>query len=97
MNSRQIAIAAAALFGTVVLVGGVIAAVAGFGMADIKNTNATRIEDRATEMGDVSVSNADVVSAAGAVTAIHRGRVAGCFAGVRARNTTRAARGGERL
>jgi hypothetical protein len=52
MNRRRVAITAAALFGTVILVGGVIAAVAGF------------------EMGEASVSNADVVSAATAVTPI---------------------------
>jgi len=52
MNPRRVAITAAALFGTVILVGGVIAAVAGF------------------EMGEASVSNADAVSAATAVTAI---------------------------
>ena len=52
MNPRRFAITAAALFGTVILVGGVIAAVAGF------------------EMGEASVSNADAVSAATAVTAI---------------------------
>ena len=52
MNPRRVAITAAALFGTVILVGGVIAAVAGF------------------EMGEASVSHADAVSAATAVTAI---------------------------
>ena len=52
MNPRRVAITAAALFGTVILVGGVIAAVAGF------------------EMREASVPNADVVSAATAVTAI---------------------------
>ena len=52
MNPRRVAITATALFGTVILVGGVIAAVAGF------------------EMGEASVSNADAVSAATAVTAI---------------------------
>ena len=52
MNPRRDAITAAALFGTVILVGGLIAAVAGF------------------EMDEASVSNADAVSAATAVTAI---------------------------
>jgi hypothetical protein len=65
MNPR---IMAAALFGAVILVGGVIAAVAGFGMADVRNIDAARIEDRATEMGEASVSNVD--SAATALTAI---------------------------
>ena len=70
MNPRRFAIMAAALFGTVILVGGVIAAVAGFGMADVKNTHTARIDDRATEKGEVSVSNADAVSVAAAMTAI---------------------------
>ena len=52
MNPRRVAVTATALFGTVILVGGVIAAVTGF------------------EMGEASVSNADAVSAATAVTAI---------------------------
>jgi hypothetical protein len=39
MNPRRFAIMGAVLFGTVVLVSGVIAAVASFGMADVKNTN----------------------------------------------------------
>jgi len=39
----------AALFGTAILVSGVIAAVASFGMADVKNTHAAGIEDHATE------------------------------------------------
>ncbi len=70
MNPRRFAISAAVLFGTVILVGGVIAAVAGFGMADVKNTHRARIDDRATEKGEVSISNADAVSVAAAVTAI---------------------------
>ena len=52
MNPRRFAIMGAALFGTAILVGGVIAAVAAF------------------EMGEASVSNADAVSAATAVTAM---------------------------
>jgi hypothetical protein len=69
MNPRRLAITAAALLGTVILVGGVIVAVAGFGMADVRNTGAARIEDGATtEMAEATVSNAD--SAATAVTAI---------------------------
>ena len=54
----------ATLFGTVLLVGGIIAAVAGFGMADVQKTHTARVEDRATEKGEVSVSNADAMSAA---------------------------------
>ena len=70
MNPRRFAIMGAVLFGTVVLVSGVIAAVASFGMADVKNTNVARIEDGATEKGEASVSNADAASADTAVTAI---------------------------
>jgi len=61
---------AATLFGTVLLVGGIIAAVAGLGMADVQKTHTARVEDRATEKGEVSVSNADAMSAAPAMTAI---------------------------
>ena len=70
MNPRRVVITAAALFGTIILVGGVMAAVAGFGMADVKNTDVARIQDGAIEMGEAGVSNADAVSAAAAVTAI---------------------------
>jgi hypothetical protein len=70
MNPRRFAISAAALFGMAILVGGVIAAVAGFGMADVKNTHGARIDNRATEKGEVSLSNAEAVSVAAAVTAI---------------------------
>ena len=70
MNPRRFAISAAVLFGTAILVGGVIAAVAGFGMADVKNTHGGRIDDRASEKREISISNADAVSAATAVTAI---------------------------
>jgi hypothetical protein len=67
MSPRRFAIMAAALCGTVILVGWVIASVAGFGLADIKNTHAPPIEDRATEMGEAGI---EAVSAAAAVTAI---------------------------
>jgi hypothetical protein len=70
MIPRRLAISAAALFGMVILVGGVIAAVAAFGMVDVKNTLRARIDDRAIEKGEVSLSNADAVSVAAAVTAI---------------------------
>jgi hypothetical protein len=70
MNPRRVVITAAALFGTIILVGGVMAAVAGFGMADVKNTDVARIQGGALEMGEAGVSNADAVSAAAAVTAI---------------------------
>ena len=97
MNPRRVAIVAAALFGTIILVGGVMAAVAGFGMADVKNTDAARIEDGAIEMGEAGVSNADAVSAATAVTAITKAALPDGSQRSAAENTTRAARGGERL
>ena len=79
MNPRRVAITAAALFGTVILVGGVIATVAGF------------------EMREASVPNADVLSAATAVTAITKAALPDGSQAVRGRNSTRAPRGGERL
>jgi hypothetical protein len=60
----------AALFGTAILVSGVIAAVASFGMADVKNTHAAGIKDHATEKGEVTISNTGSASADTAVTAI---------------------------
>ena len=60
----------AALFGTAILVSGVIAAVGSFGMADVKNTHAVGIEDHATEKGEVTISNVGSASADTAVTAI---------------------------
>ena len=67
MRPRRFATLTAALCGTVILVGWVIATVAGFGLADIKNTHAPPIEDRATGMGEAGI---EAVSAAAAVTAI---------------------------
>src|SRR5208283_4650277 len=58
MNPRRFGIMAAALCGTVILLGWVIAAVAGFGLADIKNTHAAPNKDRATELAKTGVSNA---------------------------------------
>jgi hypothetical protein len=88
MSPRRFAITAAALCGTVILAGCVIAAVAGFGLADIKDTHAAPIENRsasplsvdagpvnaprAIAMGKAVVSNADVVLAAAAVMGIGR-------------------------
>ena len=43
MNPRRVAITAAALFGTVILVGGVIAAVAGFEMGEASVSNADAV------------------------------------------------------
>ena len=60
----------AALFGTAILVSGVIAAFASFGMADVKNTHAAGIEDHATEKGEVTISNTGSTSADTAVSAI---------------------------
>jgi hypothetical protein len=70
MSPRRFAIIAAGLCGTVILVGCVIAAVSGFGLADIKNTHAPPIEDRATEMGK---TGSEAVSAAALMTAIAEG------------------------
>src|SRR6516162_11566736 len=70
MNPRRFAIMGAALFGTAILVSGVIAAVASFGMAEVKNTHAAGIEDHATEKGEVTISNTGSASADTAVTAI---------------------------
>ena len=39
-------------------------------MADVQKTHTARVEDRATEKGEVSVSNADAMSAAAVMTAI---------------------------
>ena len=58
MRPRRFAIVASGLCGTVILVGCVIAAVSELGLADIKNTHAQSIEDRATEMGPEAVSAA---------------------------------------
>ena len=46
MNPRRFATVAAALCGTVVLAGWVVAWLAGFGSAGIENTGAVPIEDR---------------------------------------------------
>jgi hypothetical protein len=43
MNPRRVAITATALFGTVILVGGVIAAVAGFEMGEASVSNADAV------------------------------------------------------
>jgi hypothetical protein len=70
MSPRRFAIIAAGLCGTVILVGCVIAAVSGFGLADIRNTHAPPIEDRATEMGK---TGSEAVSATAPMTAIAEG------------------------
>src|SRR5262249_18259428 len=70
MNPRRLAMMGAALFGTAILVSGVIAAVASFGMADVKNADAAGIEDHAAEKVEVTISNPGSASAHTAVTAI---------------------------
>ena len=84
MNPRRIATVAAALCGTVVLAGWVVAWLAGSGSAGIENAGAVPIEDRrapsfaadaefadapqATAMDNAAVANADVATAAESVT-----------------------------
>jgi hypothetical protein len=84
MNPRRSAKVAAALCGTVVLAGWVVAWLAGFGSAGIENTGAVPTEDRrapsltanaeladapqATAMGNAAVANDDVATAAESVT-----------------------------
>jgi hypothetical protein len=82
MNPRRFATVAAALFGTVVLAGSVVAWLAGFGSTGI-NTGAVPIEDlapslsaeaeladapQATAMGNAAVANASAAIAAESVT-----------------------------
>src|SRR5260370_19751877 len=85
VNPRQFATVAAALCGTVVLAGWVVAWPVGFGSAGIENTGAVPIEDRrapslaadaelanapqATAMGNAAIANADVATAAESITA----------------------------
>jgi hypothetical protein len=85
MNPWRFARVAAALCGTVVLAGGVVAWPASVGSAAIENTGAVPIEDRrapsltgvaeladaphATAMGNAAVANADVATAAEPVAA----------------------------
>ena len=71
------------------LVGCVIAAVSGYGLADIKNTHAPPIEDRATEMGKTG-SRGGIGRRADDCNC--RGLVAEIFA---ARSAPRGDRGGE--
>jgi hypothetical protein len=84
MNPRRSAKVAAALCGTVVLAGWVVAWLAGFGLAGIENIGAVPTEDsrapsltanaeladapQATAMGNAAVANDDVATAAGSVT-----------------------------
>jgi hypothetical protein len=84
MNPRRFATVAAALCGTVVLAGWVVAWPVGFGSSGIESTGAAPIEDRRapslaadaelanapqpTAMGDAAAANADVATAAEPVT-----------------------------
>jgi hypothetical protein len=84
MSPRRFATVAAALCGTFVLAGWVVAWLAGFGSAGIENTGAVPIEDRrapslaanagfadapqATAISNAAVANADVATAAESVT-----------------------------
>jgi hypothetical protein len=90
MNPRRPAKVATALCGTVILAGWVVAWLAGFGSADIKNTGA--VQDRrspsltadaelahapqATAMGNSTVANDDVATAAGSATGTATGTTA---------------------
>ena len=85
MNPRRFATVAAALCGTLVLAGWVVAWPVGFGSAGIENAGAVPIEDsrtpflaadaeladapQATALGNAAVANANVVTAAEPVTA----------------------------
>jgi hypothetical protein len=84
MNPRRFATGAAALCGTLVLAGWVVAWPVGFGSAGIENTGGAPIDDRrapslaadaelanalqATAMGNAAIANANVVTAAEPVT-----------------------------
>jgi hypothetical protein len=70
MNLRRSAKVAAALCGTVVLAGWVVAWLAGFGSPGIENTGAAEFADapQATAMGNSAVANDDVATDAGSVT-----------------------------
>ncbi|SHL22669.1 hypothetical protein SAMN05444159_5367 [Bradyrhizobium lablabi] len=91
MNPRRFATVAPALCGTVVLAGWIVAWLAGFGSAGIKNIGAVPIEDRAasltanaeladppqaTAMGNAAIANADVATAAESVTGMATGKMA---------------------
>ena len=64
IGPRRLAIIAAALCGTVILVGCGIAAVAGFGLSDIKNIHASPIGNHAT--GDIDKGRSQAVLAVAA-------------------------------
>ena len=71
MNPRRVAITAAALFGTVILVGGVIAAVAGFEMggAGVSNADAVSAAAAVTAITKAALPDGSQRSAAETVPA----------------------------
>ena len=71
MNPRRVAITAAALFGTVILVGGVIAAVAGFemGEAGVSNADAVSAATAVTAITKAALPDGSQRSAAETVPA----------------------------
>jgi hypothetical protein len=93
MNPRRSA-TVAALCGTIVLAGWIVAWLAGFGSAGIENTGAVPIEDRAasltanaeladapqaTAMGNAAVANTDVATAAEAATGMATGKMVASY------------------
>src|SRR5258707_14831280 len=86
MNPRRFTTVAPAFCGTVVLAGGIVAWLAGFGSAGIKNTGAVPIEDRAASLAAnakladepqaIPMGNAAVASAAVASAAVASAEVA---------------------
>ncbi len=93
MNPRRSA-TVAALCGTIVLAGWIVAWLAGFGSAGIENTGAVPIEDRAasltanaeladapqaTAMGNAAVANTDVATAAESATGMATGKMVASY------------------
>jgi hypothetical protein len=93
MNPRRSA-TVAALCGTIVLAGWIVAWLAGFGSASIENTGAVPIEDRAasltanaeladapqaTAMGNAAVANTDVATAAESATGMATGKMVASY------------------
>src|SRR5260370_17852565 len=93
MNPRRSA-TVAALCGTVVRAGWIVAWLAGFGSAGIENTGAVAIEDRAasltanaepagppqaTAMGNAAVANTDVATAAESGTGMATAKMAASY------------------
>jgi hypothetical protein len=93
MNPRRSA-TVAALCGTIVLAGWIVAWLAGFGSAGIENTGAVPIEDRAasltanaeladapqaTAMGNAAVANTDVATVAESATGMATGKMVASY------------------